>query len=110
MCPPSLTSGGRGWRGAHGVCSAQGSAGLTSGLLEPQLGMAGWPEGWGAEGFPKSSSGGHEKRRSDTYPGSLQTDFFLLLKISIPRWGCSCDRGLFIFMLSTSWFPVPLAL
>lgn len=69
-----------------------------------------WLGGQGAGASPESSSGGHEKRKTDTYPGSSQTDFFLLLKISIPQWGYSCDRGLFIFMLTTSWFPIPLAL
>jgi len=108
VCLLRLTSGarGRGWRDV--LRGSQHRAAL--GASEPQMGMAGGPRGRGAGGFPASSSGGHEKRRTDTYPGSFQTDFFLLLKISIPQWGCSCDRGLFISMPTASWFPIPLAL
>lgn len=99
---------------AGGMCCraqcAQGSKGLPSGLPGTQPGMAGGSGGWRAGGFPASSSGGHEKRRTDTYLGSSQTISFFLLKIRIPQWGCSCDRGLLIFMLTTSWFPIPLAL
>lgn len=102
---PEAEAGGM----CHGVRSSQGSKGQPSGLPEPQPVMAAGPEDQGAGGFPASSFGGHKKRRTDTYPGSSQTDFFLLLKISIPQWGCCHDRGLFIFMLTTSWFPVPLA-
>lgn len=91
-------------RCATGFALLRAAKGCPQGFPSPS-----W--GWlGARGFPASSSGGHGNRRTDIYAGSSQTDFFLLLKTSIPQWGSSHDRGLFIFMLTTSWLPVCLAL
>lgn len=61
-CPPLPVPEAEAGKMWHGVCSAQGSKELLSGLPKPQPGMAGGPGELGAEGYPASSSGVMRRR------------------------------------------------
>lgn len=93
---------------------SQGS--ICSGQQRAALGSCRNParDGWGlrglgsAGGFPASSSGGHEKRRTDTYPGSSQTISFSCSKSASPNGAVLVTEGCLFSCSPPHGFPSPL--